>query len=340
MTVGRRSFLASLASGAVGSALPRRVSAQPGKRVAVLLFLEIEPGDDPKNAGRYFDQNFRKPFTDLGLRDGSNFTLVPHIVNTLSDWKESIPKAIGEIVNGKYDGAIVEGEILARRLQQAAPTLPIAAYLFDPVGQGFARTLARPGGLVTGAHRGVRDVFAKQIGILQRLLPGTSRMAWISFKPQLEYAWPAFVSATEEAGVSVKQVLLVPAGDQISPALPADFEMLRREGYRCGHYMGGVEADLKVVPALALRHRVALSFWGNPGDFHREGLLLQYRSTREGVEARLCSAMARILRGQDPGEIPFEGPTKYQLRINLKTAALIGVKVPDDVLLMMDEVLR
>ena len=336
----RRGFLATLASGAVASAVPRAASAQRVKRVALLTFMEIEAGDDPKEADRYIDKNYRKPFAELGFREGSNFTLNPHIVNTLSKWEESIPKAIGEIVNGKYDGAIVEGEILARRLQQAAPSLPIAAYLFDPVGQGLAKKLAKPGGTVTGVHRGVREVFSKQIGILQRLVPGTSRMAWISFKPQLEYAWPAFASAAQEAGVSVKQVFLAGGPDKSFPALPADFEMLRREGYRCGHYMGGVGFDLDAVTPLALRHRMALSYWGPPVDLRRDGILLQYRSTREGVEARLCATMARILRGQDPGEIPFEGPTRYQLRINLKTAALIGVNVPDDVLLMMDEVLR
>ena len=91
---------------------------------------------------------------------------------------------------------------------------------------------------------------------------------------------------------------------------------------------------------LALRHRIALSYSGPPEDLQREGILLQFRSLREGVEAKIAASMAKILQGRHPRDIPFEGPTKYQLRLNLRTAARIGVKVPDDVLVMMDEVIR
>jgi putative tryptophan/tyrosine transport system substrate-binding protein len=307
--------------------------------VALLLQLEVEEGDLPKEAVGYIDKYYVKPFAELGLRDGVNFRLVPHVIPMRGDWAVSIPKAAREIASGGYDGAIAEGGGLTRALRQAAPNLPIAAFLFDPVGEGFAQSLARPGGNVTGTHRGVREVYLKQIDVLRRLVPGATRMAWISWPPQIEQRWAAFDWAARTAGMEVRQVLLQPKGDDF-PGLPGDFEALSRDGYRCGHYDGGLDPDLKVVSALALRHRVALSFWGNPGDFDREGLLLQYRPQRDGVEGRLAAAMARILRGEHPRDIPFEGPTKYQLRLNLKTASRIGVKVPDDVLVMMDEVLR
>jgi putative ABC transport system substrate-binding protein len=212
-------------------------------------------------------------------------------------------------------------------------------HLFDPVGEGFAQSLARPGGNVTGTHRGVREIFFKQIDVLRRLVPGQTRMAWISFRPQLKERWSAFEWAARTAGMEVRQVILDPKGEDF-PGLAGDFEALRRDGFRCGHFNGVFEPDLKAVSALALRHRIALSFWGSPEDLDRDGLLLQYRSVPDGVEKRHAAAMARILRGEHPRDIPFEGPTKYQLRLNLKTAAGIGVKVPEDVLLMMDEVLR
>jgi putative ABC transport system substrate-binding protein len=309
------------------------------KRVAVLLLLDINPEEDAEVLKRYVDNLFMKPLAELGWREGVNIKVVTHVVPLQSDYDESVPRAVASIANGKYDGAFVEGEILTRRLHQAARGLPIVAYLFDPVGQGFAQTLAKPGGMITGAHRGVREVFLKQMDILRRIVPQTTRMGWISFPPQLELAWAAFDSAAKAAGLTVKQVLLKHEGGQF-PALAGDFEAMRREGYRCAHFMGGIELDIKAVCALALRHRIAISFWGSPSELEREGLLIQYRSEREGVEARLCAAMARVLRGHHPRDIPFEGPTKYQLRINLKTAARIGVKVPDDVLVMMDEIIR
>jgi putative ABC transport system substrate-binding protein len=308
------------------------------KRVALLLMLEFEDDEGRKVVDQYIDTNFVKPFAELGLREGVNFRLVPYVVPTKSDWDKTVGRATREIAIGNYDAAIAEGDFLAGRLRQAAPRLPIAAYLFDPVGSGFAASLARPGGTVTGVHRGVREIFVKQIDLLRRVVPDTTRIAFIGHGPQIAERGAAFEAAAEAAGLPVRQVRLNHKDKFAS--LPGDFEALRRDGYRCGHFNGGLDPDLDAVSALAARHRIALSFWGNPGDFFREGLLLQYRSLRDGVEARLAAAVARILRGQHPRDIPFEGPTRYQMRINLRTAARIGVKIPADVLLMADEVLR
>jgi hypothetical protein len=118
-------------------------------------------------------------------------------------------------------------------------------------------------------------------------------------------------------------------------------EALRRDGYVCGHFQGAsLESDTRPVAALALRHHIALSYAGLPDLFDTDGLLLQYRPVIDTVQDRLVAMMAKILRGQRPGDIPFEGPTRFVLRINLKTARRIGVNVPEDVLVMMDEVLR
>lgn len=336
----RRSFLASAAAGVFSAALPGGPAAAAGaKRVAVLFMLDGEEGVVPKEFVEYIRAKFVRPFAELGLREGVNLELVPHVVAARGDWDTREPKAVREIATGRYDGVILERSFLVPWLQKAAPNLPIVVHLFDPVGEGFAESLARPGGNITGTHRGVREVFAKQIDVLRRLVPGSTRMAWISFRPQLKERWAAFEWAARTAGVEVRQVLLEPKGDEF-PGLANDFEALVRDGYRVGHFNGVLEGDVRAVSGLALRHRIALSFWGSPANFDGEGLLLHYRSLGDGVEERLVAAMARILRGEHPRDIPFEGPTKYQLRLNLKTAARIGIKVPGDVLVMADEVLR
>lgn len=333
----RRRLLA-LAAGALAASSPGRLVAAAGlKRVALVAQLDVDSGDLPKELVEYFDARYVKPFGALGLRDGVNFKLVPHVIPMRGDWGVSIPKVAREVAGGSYDGAIAEGGNLTRALQEVAPNLPIAAHLFDPVGEGFAQSLGKPGGNVTGTHRGAREIFLKQIDVLRRLVPGAARMAWISWRPQVKERWAAFDWAARTAGMEVRQVFLTPGGD---PGLAGEFEALRRDGYRCGHFDGGLEPSLNAVSALALRHGMALSFWGNIEDFDREGLLLQYRSERDGIEGRLVAAMARILRGEHPRGIPFEGPTKYRMRLNLKTASRIGVKVPEDVLVMTDDVLR
>jgi putative ABC transport system substrate-binding protein len=339
--VSRRRFLMSAAAGAFAAGLPHRLAAAAGvKRVAVLYMLDVEEGVVPKDFLAYIQAKFVGPFAELGLRDGVNLELVPYIVPARSDWEEREPKAVRDIARGRCDGVILERSFLVHWLQKAAPNLPIVVHVFDPVGEGFAQSLARPGGNVTGTHRGVREIFFKQIDVLRRLVPGATRMAWISFRPQLKERWAAFEWAARTAGMEFRQVILEPTKDDDFPGLAGDFEALRRDGYRCGHFNGIFEPDLKAVSALALRHQIALSFWGSPQDFDRDGLLLQYRSLPDGVEKRQVATMARILRGEHPRGIPFEGPTKYQMRLNLKTAARIGLKVPADMLVMMDEVLR
>ena len=336
----RRRFLASAAAGAFAAGLPGGLATAAGmKRVALVAQLDVEPGDLPADLVEYYNAKYVKPFAELGLRDGVNFKLVPHVIPMRGDWGVSIPKVAREVAGGSYDGAITEGGNLTGALREAQPNLPIAAHLFDPVGEGFAQSLARPGGNVTGTHRGAREIFLKQIDVLRRLVPGATRMAWISWRPQVRERWAAFDWAARTAGMEVRQLLLQPKDGEY-PGLADEFEALRRDGYRCGHFDTGLEPSLKAVSALALRHRIALSMWGSIEYLEREGMLLQYRPLRDGVEGRLVAAMARILRGEHPRDIPFEGPTKYQMRLNLKTAARIGVKVPDDVLLMMDEVLR
>jgi putative ABC transport system substrate-binding protein len=288
----------------------------------------------------FIEGRFAKPLAQAGWRNGDNVTIVPHLVPMQSEWTVSVPKAVAEVVEGNYDGVFIEGEHLTRALQQAAPNLPIAAYLFDPVGQGFARTYAKPGGTVTGVHRASREVYIKQIDLLRRIVPGMSRMAWIGFTPQLEMGGHAFDWAAKEAGIAVRRVLLDGLKDGKFPRLAQDFRALRRDGYLGAQFNGALELDIKAVTEQALLHRIALSYTGSPQDLGREGLLLQYRSLRIGLDAKLALAMAKILGGQHPRDIPFEGPTGFSLRINLKTAERLGLKVPNDVQVMADEILR
>jgi len=304
------------------------------------MLLEVE---DPKAPD--LEESLRefwvKPIAEHGIRDGVDVQFVIHVVKMVSDWKRTIPQAVEEVARGNYSGAIVEGEFLARPLQQRAPDLPIVAFLSDPVGGGFAQSLARPGGNVTGCHRGSVEVAIKQVEILRRIVPGAARIAWIGFEPMLKTVWPPFAAAAKAAGVSVRQLLIdTRESSRGFPTLERAFESLRREGITCAHYHSGADPDIKAVPPMALKHRIALSYQGPPQDLQIEGLLVMYRALRDGVQSRMAAAMAKILRGTPPGEIPFEGPTVFSLRFNMRTAERIGVKIPADLQLLANEVLR
>jgi putative ABC transport system substrate-binding protein len=312
-----------------------RISAAPRpKRVAVLMFHDNEQGTvDAVAAQSYVDEEYAKPLGPLGWRNGENLKVVQHVLPLRSDWKATIPKAAREIAEGNYDAAYVSNEFLTRALHEAAPRLPIVAMaLDDPIGHGFARSYAKPGGMVTGIHRGAREVHLKQIEFLRRIVPGMSRIAWIGFRPQLQMHWSAFEWAAKEAAVSARQVFLDAENGRF-PGLPADFAALRRDGYDCGQYSQGSDLDFKAVTELALRYRIALAYNGDVQTFQREGPLLLYRAIF-GPSTNIETFMSKILHGEAPGNIPFQGPSEFRLHINLKTADRLGLRIPDDLRMM------
>jgi len=343
--IRRRRFLHALAAGASGFALPASLVAQPRtKRVAVFV-MYLGPDEGSKEAMKGTDGPLHAAWASLfaneGFRDGLDVKIVIHVARGRSNWEETLPKAAGEVARGNYDVVFVSNENLLRHLQKAAPDLPIVTNLDDPVRAGFARSLSEPGGNVTGTHGGVVEVNLKQIELLRRILPGeVSKIAWISFKPQLEVTWPAFAEAAKRAKVSVRQVLIDSSEFPTFPTLRRDFAALGREGCVGAQYGGAVDEDIATVAALALQHRIAVAYVGQDSDIKIEGLLFQYRAMAKGFRERHVAAMAKILRGQKPGTIPFEGPNEYVLRINMRTAERIGVKIPSDVQLMANELLR
>src|SRR6185436_1165622 len=108
--------------------------------------------------------------------------------------------------------------------------------------------------------------------------------------------WPAFSAAAKDAGFSVRQVLLDIAEAPEFPTLRRDFEAFRRDGYLCAQYQGGIESDIRLVAALALQHRIAVSFLGPSAALALEGYLFQYWAERIDVMQRLAAATAKILR--------------------------------------------
>ena len=332
MRKSRRALVASLSAAALGAAFPRQLAAQRVKRVAyVVQLLGKFEGDDP------FGGDFARNYAREHLRDTS-VQVVPHVVPIRGDYAAANDRGAREVADGKYDGAIVSNEDLARALAKAAPSLPIAASMWDPVSAGFAKTYARPGGKVTGAHSGAREVAIKQIEILRRIVPRASRVAWISYEPQFAVAWPAFEWAAKEAGVTARPVFI----DYLVPGRPGvvqGFEALQRDGFECAHYHLGHAVDNGLIAELALKHRIALSVH-TTASLNHDGLLFHYFSTRDHVHRALASAMAKILRGEPPGDIPFEGPTTYRMRLNMKTAVRLGLTIPADVELLAFHILR
>ena len=333
--VGALGALAGLSLARAGFAAGAR------KRVLFLWLVEIEDAEDRDDFQR-LQVMMAGEMRALGFGDDS-LEIVWRPVPMKSDWGAVMPPMAADAVKGGFDCIVTQNENVARYLTEATATVPIVAMVRDPVVAGFAKLLSEPGGNVTGLHQGAAQVAVKQIEMLRRLVPASRKVAWISFRPQIAVSLPSFDAAARAAGIPVRQVLIdtsrTSRGTEF-PGLASDFASLPREGCFAGHFQGGIEADISAVAALAVKHRVALSFSGGGSDFARPGLLLFYRASTHGFRKRFAAIIAKVLRGARPGTIAFEGPDRYRLTLNLRAAAALGIDIPPDLLVLADDVVR
>jgi putative tryptophan/tyrosine transport system substrate-binding protein len=222
-------------------------------------------------------------------------------------------------------------------LWQQTRTMPIVFVLvFDPVGQGFVRSLARPGGNVTGFTAFDAPIAGKWLQLLKEIASGVTRVAVIfnpdtaSYAPFLdrtiEAAAPSFgitvtLAPVHDAAIegAIAAQAREPGGGLIS--LPDSFNTTHRD----------------VIIAAAARHRLPLI--GTP-DFPRAGGLISYWYDPVELHAQAASYIDRILKGASPADLPVQQPTKYSLIINLKTAKALGLTVPPSMLDLADEVIE
>ena len=228
----------------------------------------------------------------------------------------------------------------ARKATRAIPIVMIASSA-DPVGEGIAVSLARPGGNVTGLTYAVSPTerFGKQLELLKEAAPRISRVAvlWDFDMAHYRQTWAApLATAARKLAIEVLEpVQVLKEGD-----VEGGFATMRRQ-----------RADALLVvmggPALPFRGRVAdaalrdrLPTVSAQKDLTDAGGLLSYGPDFAEMNRRGAAFVDRIFRGAKPGDIPIELPTKYELVVNLKTAKVLGLAIPQSLLLRADEVIQ
>lgn len=205
----------------------------------------------------------------------------------------------------------------------------------DPVRSGLAASLSRPGGNVTGLFLDQPSLAGKWIDLLREAAPGLERLALVwdvqTTTDQLEAAKVAARARGIEALVLEVRTL-------------RDYEELLR-GVAVGPRTGVVQLGspgfstlAAPVAALALQHGLPMIAFLK--GYARDGILLSYGPNQELYYARAISFADRILRGEKPGDLPIEQPAQFELVINLKTAAALGLTMPRTLLAGADEVIE
>jgi putative ABC transport system substrate-binding protein len=206
----------------------------------------------------------------------------------------------------------------------------------DPVAQGFAKSLSRPGGNVTGVATLAGDITAKRIELTKALVPGLSRVG-IVLSPNVGN--PVFMRESENAAQALKiQVLFAEAAGP--EEIEARVAQLVQSGVGAIYFTPStfLSAHSERVVAAVAKYRVT-AVYGNERYVNAGGMVVHSPSTKKSF-VRAAGYVDRILKGARAGDLPFEQTSDYELVINLKTARALGIQVPQTILVRADRVIE
>jgi putative ABC transport system substrate-binding protein len=327
----RRTFLIALGAGVL--AVPRGSLAQPQSKVARIGFLYFGSRQSSLDTGRY--NAFVQGMRELGYVEGTNFIIEARF----ADGKpERLPALAAELVRLKVDVIVATGTPVYRALQHATTTIPVVSTVMgDPVGEGFAASMARPGGNITGLSVSAVDLGPKLLELLKAAVPKLSRVAVLvqPENPGHPLRLKRIMSAAQKVGI---QVVLAEAGTV--QEIEREFAMMTKERANAAIILSDpfFLQESRPIAAQALKHRLP-SISGNQ-EYSEAGGLMSYGANQVDNFRRAATYVDKILKGAKPGELPIEQPTRYYLVINRKTAMTLGLTIPQALLRKADEVLQ
>jgi putative tryptophan/tyrosine transport system substrate-binding protein len=303
---------------------------QPAKVPRIGLLAGLAPSD---NADRV--EAFRLGLRELGYVEGKNIV----IEHRWAEGKvERLSELATELVRLKVDVIVTTGPTPTRSAKQATHTIPIVmAWDYDPVGNGFVASLARPGGNITGLSTLAPAISGKQLELLKEIVPKLSRVAVLGTSTVPGNA--EALRATEAAAAALKVQL-----QYLEVRNPKDIETVFQAARK-----GRADA------VLALSSRILFSQRTQVADLAAKNHLPAIFGEREQVEAgglmtygvsttdlfrRAATYVDKILKGRTPTDLPVEQPTKFEFIINLKAAKRIGLTIPPNVLARADKVIK
>lgn len=326
----RREFII----GGMAGAWPLIVRAQPADQMRLVGVLMGSRQDDTVSEAHL--TTFRNGLAELGWVEGRNVRF--EIRHGAGD-RERVRAGAAEIVKLAPDVILSYGTSSTAALKSATQSIPIVfAVVNDPVAQGFVPNVEHPGGNITGFSFIDYSMIGKALGLFKQIAPAVTRIGFLfnpddypyyevylrSFKEQRE-ALALDVTAMRahsdaEIDAAIAQLAAVPGGGLIAP--PSAFNAVHRHEIITRALAHGLPA---VVP---FREAVA------------DGGLMCYAPDEADIFRRAVPYVDRILKGAKPGDLPVQAPTKFDFVINLRTAKLLGLNVPPNLLAIADQVIE
>jgi putative ABC transport system substrate-binding protein len=250
---------------------------------------------------------------------------------------EKFPALAAELVGLPVEVIVTVGTPASLAAMRATKTIPIIAQSGDPIASGLASSLAHPGGNLTGMSSQATDVEGKRLQLLKELLPDLSRVGVLAnpTNPYTKFGLENARRGADILGLKLEVVELSTA-DAVDGALQA-LSRLRADGVLviADPFLLGERTR---IAEFMTQNRLPAMF-----TFHEHvlaGGLMSYATNYRELFRRMAPVVDKVLKGADPGDLPIEQPTQFELTLNLKTAHELGIEFPSSLLARADEVIE
>lgn len=322
----RRAFLVF----ATSAVLPQLAVAQTGPRTIRIGWLtaQRESSLTPYLAA------MRRGFEDLGYVEGQNL-LVDYRFG--DDQSDRVPELAAELVKSGVELIVAQGAAVSELAKRSLPVPVVYIFSGDPMAAGFADSLSRPRGNMTGVTLMAAELNGKRLEILRDIVPGLRRVA--------------IIANPEHHGVNLERANSEQAGQSLgidiryhpTPSLAhlkAALASIKDDGVQAISLFsdGFAVQNRQVIFDVAAEQRLpVVAAWSV---FARSGAICSYGPLQSEQYRRLAAYVDRIAKGAKPSELPIQQPTKFETIINLRTAKALGLSLPPGLLASADEIIE
>jgi len=280
------------------------------------------------------ETGLREGLSELGYTEGKNLSI---------EWRryaqstEAIQSGAADLVRSRVDLIMALGTEVARAAVSATSTIPVVFISGDPVAAGLAANLARPGANATGISSQTADLMAKRLQLLQQIVPRARHVILLVNPDYPVHA--AIVRETQNAARTLRihvSTLNARNADDLDAVLRA-IEHSASDALIVG---SDVLFEVNKDKIGEVARKAKLPTLVPTKDYWGEGVLISYGTSLKEMGRRAAVYVDKILRGAKPGDLPIEQGVKFELVIDLRVARELSLKVPQDLLLRADEVIR
>jgi putative ABC transport system substrate-binding protein len=320
--IRRREFIALIGAAAAWPCVVASAS-ETARRVGVLANEAWPPLE-----------GLRQGLQELGYVEGRNLQLENRFAAGQTD---KFPVLAAELIQLPVEVIVTVGTPASLAAMRATKTVPIVAQSGDPIASGLASSLAHPGGNLTGMSSQATDVEGKRLQLLKELIPDLSRVGILAnpTNPYTKFALENARRGADVLGVKFEVLELSTAGAvdrtlQALSRLRPDAVLVIADPFLLG--------ERRRIADFMTQNRMPSMF-----TFHEHvlaGGLMSYATNYHELFRRMATVVDKVLKGANPGDLPIEQPTQFELTLNLKTARVLGIEIPSSLLARADEVIE